>query len=153
MKEKIDQIDQHSIDPNKLKSISINRNKNERGCPSLAGGRPAKPVVLWAARVQIPHPALWLRITNFCSVEKINLADAIQGTIGNQADYEETRKGYKKENYDYLVDEHLCLRIEDWLLQQQTEQIEEDPVDDAMTAIEGEKTKEFVDIWIPGYKL
>ena len=28
-----------------------------RGCPSLVGGRPAKSVVLWAARVQIPHPA------------------------------------------------------------------------------------------------
>ena len=29
-----------------------------RGCPSLVGGRPAKSVALWAARVQIPHPAL-----------------------------------------------------------------------------------------------
>ena len=28
-----------------------------RGCPSLVGGRPAKSVALWAARVQIPHPA------------------------------------------------------------------------------------------------
>ena len=55
--EKIDHIDPKDVDPNKLKSVSINKNKQLRGCPSLVGGRPAKPVVLRAARVQIPHPA------------------------------------------------------------------------------------------------
>jgi hypothetical protein len=34
----------------------------KRGCPSLVGSRPAKSVVHVAARVQIPHPALFPRV-------------------------------------------------------------------------------------------
>jgi hypothetical protein len=52
----IDQVDQSGIDQNLKVRAFFNKNK-VRGCPSLVGGRPAKSVVLWAARVQIPHPA------------------------------------------------------------------------------------------------
>ncbi len=55
-----------------------------RGCPSLVGGssvgesRPAKPVVLWAARVQIPHPAPKL----FCA-RTINALKLKRGFLKN----------------------------------------------------------------------
>ena len=52
----LDHIDLRQIDLNNAETLSIDKN-GVRGCPSLVGGRPAKSVVLWAARVQIPHPA------------------------------------------------------------------------------------------------
>lgn len=77
----------------------------------------------------ITNPALWLRLTNSCALEKIDLAEVIQDAIGNQADYEEVRMEYKKERRDYLLDEYLCLCIEDWFLQHQEEEDEEENED------------------------
>jgi hypothetical protein len=60
----------------------------------------------------------------------------------------------KKENRDYLVDEHLCLYIEDWLLQHQEEESEEEPEDSVndepnITIHVVETPKEYVRIPLP----
>ena len=102
----------------------------------------------------VVNPALWLRLTNFCSQEKIDLVDAIQKAIGSQADYEEIRADYKKTGIDRFLDEHLCLYLRDSLERQQDEQVEEDNVDeesderDVTVTTEADKDEEFVDIWI-----
>ena len=50
--------------------ISLNQALNQKtslnSSDSLVGGRPAKSVVLWAARVQIPHPAPTTDCNNAC---------------------------------------------------------------------------------------
>lgn len=90
-----------------------------------------KEALLRFARTVLPviNPALWLRLTNFCNIEEVDLAEAILDAVGSQADYEEVRMERKKENRNYLFDEHLCLYIEDWLLQQQGEELDEEAGD------------------------
>lgn len=65
----------------------------------------------------VTSPAIWLKLTDFCTAWKIDLTTAIQEAIGDQASYEETRMECKKEGRDYLLHEHLSTAFDDWVLQ------------------------------------
>jgi hypothetical protein len=90
-----------------------------------------KVALLEFAQNVLPHinPALWLQLVDFCSKKNIDLENGIHEAIGLQSDYEEIRKDAQRENRAYFLDEYLQMQIEEWLSQQQNEELEKETED------------------------
>jgi len=85
----------------------------------------SKDALLKFAQKILPviNTTLWLRLEEFCSVNKFELADALTEALGSQIDYEKARmESYEEE--EYLLDEHLCSCVADWLSEKETEEFE-----------------------------
>jgi hypothetical protein len=89
------------------------------------------------------NPPLWLRLEEVCDIIRIGLDDALQDAIGSQIEFEEMRMESLNEDDKYLFDEHLALRLEDWLLEQEEEIVE------VSVMIEGDKGEELFKMQIP----
>jgi len=109
-----------------------------------------KAALLGFAEKVLPvvSPTIWLQLRDYCAMENISIADSLHHAIGSQAAYEEARMDYKREERDYLLDEHLCIRLWDVLMpNQEDESQEESEVAVAPESIN--KEAEFVTVTIP----
>lgn len=60
-----------------------------------------------------------MRLLEF-SNEENGLVDIVQEVIGSQTLYEEMRVRNEKDNVEYLLNHHVVLSIEDWLVSKQS---------------------------------